>query len=115
MELRDLVRSMCFSCEAGSYEFRARNTSAAFCVHSHVSLHLSAQLTMGLALLIVVLKIVALVRKDDSYEDAARLWTRIFAINFAMGVVTGIPMEFEFGSNYSIAGMLSSAPFGLFH
>lgn len=59
------------------------------------------QLTMGLALLIVVLKIVALVRKDDSYEDAARFWTRIFAINFAMGVVTGIPMEFQFGTNWA--------------
>src|SRR6202008_2045210 len=59
------------------------------------------QLTMGLALLIVVLKIVALVRKDDSYEDAARFWTRIFAINFAMGVVTGIPMEFQFGMNWA--------------
>ena len=43
------------------------------------------QLTMGLALLIVVLKLVALVRQDDSYEDAARFGTRIFAINFAMG------------------------------
>jgi cytochrome bd ubiquinol oxidase subunit I len=59
------------------------------------------QLTMGLALLIVVLKIFALVRKDDSYEDAARFWTRIFAINFAMGVVTGIPMEFQFGTNWA--------------
>jgi cytochrome bd ubiquinol oxidase subunit I len=59
------------------------------------------QLTMGLALLIVVLKIVAIVRKDDSYEDAARFWTRIFAINFAMGVVTGIPMEFQFGTNWA--------------
>jgi cytochrome bd ubiquinol oxidase subunit I len=59
------------------------------------------QLTMGLALLIVVLKLVALVRQDDSYEYAARFWTRIFAINFAMGVVTGIPMEFQFGTNWA--------------
>jgi len=59
------------------------------------------QLTMGLALLIVVLKLVALVRQDDSYEDAARFGTRIFAINFAMGVVTGIPMEFQFGTNWA--------------
>ena len=63
--------------------------------------YLFPQLTMGLALLIVVLKIVALIRKDNSYEDAARFWTRIFAINFAMGVVTGIPMEFQFGTNWA--------------
>ena len=70
----------------------------AFTVTFH---YIFPSLTMGLALLIVVLKIVALVRKDDSYEDAARFWTRIFAINFAMGVVTGIPMEFQFGTNWA--------------
>ena len=70
----------------------------AFTVTFH---YIFPQLTMGLALLIVVLKIVALVRKDDCYEDAARFWTRIFAINFAMGVVTGIPMEFQFGTNWA--------------
>ena len=70
----------------------------AFTVTFH---YIFPSLTMGLALLIVVLKILALVRKDDSYEDAARFWTRIFAINFAMGVVTGIPMEFQFGTNWA--------------
>src|SRR5271154_5866860 len=59
------------------------------------------QLTMGLALLIVVLKSLALIKRDDSYGDAARFWARIFAINFAMGVVTGIPMEFQFGTNWA--------------
>ena len=49
---------------------------------------------MGLALLIVILKSVALWKQDESYSKAARFWARIFAINFAMGVVTGIPMEF---------------------
>ena len=70
----------------------------AFTVTFH---YIFPSLTMGLALLIVVLKILALVRNDDSYEDAARFWTRIFAINFAMGVVTGIPMEFQFGTNWA--------------
>jgi cytochrome d ubiquinol oxidase subunit I len=59
------------------------------------------QLTMGLALLIVILKTIAVVRDDESYHRAARFWTRIFAINFVMGVVTGIPMEFQFGTNWS--------------
>ena len=70
----------------------------AFTVTFH---YIFPSLTMGLALLIVVLKSIALFRQDDSYEDAARFWTRIFAINFAMGVVTGIPMEFQFGTNWA--------------
>jgi cytochrome d ubiquinol oxidase subunit I len=59
------------------------------------------QLTMGLALLIVVLKTMALRTGDEHYHRAARFWARLFAINFAMGVVTGIPMEFQFGTNWS--------------
>lgn len=63
--------------------------------------YLFPQLTMGLALLIVVLKSIALRSKDERYNQAARFWARIFAINFLLGVVTGIPMEFEFGTNWS--------------
>jgi cytochrome d ubiquinol oxidase subunit I len=63
--------------------------------------YLFPQLTMGLALLIVLLKAFALYKKDESYNNAARFWARIFAINFAMGVVTGIPMEFQFGTNWA--------------
>ena len=59
------------------------------------------QLTMGLALLIVVLKTVALVRHNERYNEAARFWAKIFAINFLIGVVTGIPMEFQFGTNWA--------------
>ncbi len=59
------------------------------------------QLTMGLALLIVLFKSLALRLGDESYNEAARFWARIFALNFAMGVVTGIPMEFQFGTNWS--------------
>ena len=59
------------------------------------------QLTMGLAPLIVVLKTLALRTRNPVYDDAARFWTRVFGINFVAGVVTGIPMEFEFGTNWS--------------
>jgi cytochrome bd ubiquinol oxidase subunit I len=59
------------------------------------------QLTMGLAPLIVVLKTLALRTGNPVYDDAARFWTRIFGINFVAGVVTGIPMEFEFGTNWA--------------
>ena len=70
----------------------------AFTVTFH---YLFPQLTMGLALLIVVLKTIAIRRNDERYERAARFWARIFAINFVLGVVTGIPMEFQFGTNWS--------------
>jgi cytochrome d ubiquinol oxidase subunit I len=63
--------------------------------------YLFPQLTMGLAFLIAILKVQALRTKDPRYDHAARFWTRIFAVNFAMGVVTGIPMEFQFGTNWS--------------
>src|SRR5712675_1069250 len=59
------------------------------------------QLTMGLALLLVYLKTKALRTNDEHYNRAARFWARIFGINFAVGVVTGIPMEFQFGTNWA--------------
>ncbi len=63
--------------------------------------YLFPPLTMGLALLIVVMKTIALSTGDEHYNRAARFWARIFAINFAVGVVTGIPMEFQFGTNWA--------------
>lgn len=63
--------------------------------------YLFPQLTMGLALLIVVLKTIALRTGDERYNVAARFWANIFAVNFLLGVVTGIPMEFQFGTNWS--------------
>jgi cytochrome bd ubiquinol oxidase subunit I len=72
-------------------------------------------LTMGLALFIAWLKTVSylgrqghripLLRKTEQeredYEAAARFWAKIFAVNFAVGVVTGIPLEFQFGTNWA--------------
>ena len=63
--------------------------------------YLFPQLTMGLAPLIVVLKTMALRTGNESYNRAARFWAKIFGINFLMGVVTGIPMEFQFGTNWA--------------
>ena len=63
--------------------------------------YLFPQLTMGLALLIVVMKALALKSRDARWNDAARFWIRIFGLNFAMGVVTGVPMEFQFGTNWA--------------
>jgi len=63
--------------------------------------YLFPQLTMGLALLIVALKTIAIRCRNEQYNEAARFWAKIFAINFLLGVVTGIPMEFQFGTNWS--------------
>ena len=70
----------------------------AFTVTFH---YIFPQLTMGLALLIFILKTLALRTGNDLYNRAARFWARIFGISFALGVVTGIPMEFQFGTNWS--------------
>lgn len=74
--------------------------------------YLFPQLTMGLALLIVGFKSLALWRRDESYNVIARFWGRIFAVNFAMGVVTGIPMEFQFGTNWSAFSRFSGEVVG---
>jgi cytochrome bd ubiquinol oxidase subunit I len=74
--------------------------------------YLFPQLTMGLGLLIVVLKTVALRTGSETWDRAARFWGRIFAINFVFGVVTGIPMEFEFGTNWARFSRLSGGVIG---
>jgi cytochrome bd ubiquinol oxidase subunit I len=72
-------------------------------------------LTMGLALMMAWLKTVSYLGREDhrlpllrkseeeraQYEGAARFWAKIFAVNFAVGVVTGIPLEFQFGTNWA--------------
>lgn len=63
--------------------------------------YLFPQLTMGLSLLIVYFKGQFLRTNDVKYNDSAKFWMKIFALNFAMGVVTGIPMEFQFGTNWA--------------
>src|ERR1043166_3173370 len=63
--------------------------------------YLFPQLTMGLAWFLVYWKWRALRTGDERYAAAARFWARIFGLNFAVGVVTGIPMEFQFGTNWA--------------
>jgi cytochrome d ubiquinol oxidase subunit I len=75
--------------------------------------YLFPQLTMGLAFLIFVFKVIALKRGDTRYHDAARFWARIFGINFVVGVVTGIPMEFQFGTNWSRFSDFSGGVIGI--
>src|SRR2546422_11758549 len=72
-------------------------------------------LTMGLGLFIAWLKTVSYAGREDRrfpllrktpaeralYESSARFWMKIFAVTFAFGVVTGIPLEFQFGTNWA--------------
>jgi cytochrome d ubiquinol oxidase subunit I len=70
----------------------------AFTVAYH---YIFPQLTMGLALLMVILKWRYLKTGDGVYNRSAQFWARIFALNFFLGVITGIPMEFQFGTNWA--------------
>jgi len=63
--------------------------------------YLFPQLTMGLAWFLVYWKWRALRTGEEKYHHAVRFWAKIFGLNFAVGVVTGIPMEFQFGTNWA--------------
>ncbi|HLZ36017.1 MAG TPA: cytochrome ubiquinol oxidase subunit I [Nitrospira sp.] len=63
--------------------------------------YLFPQLTMGLSLLLLYLRSKALVTGDGHDHHVARFWTKVFALSFAFGVVTGIPLEFQFGTNWA--------------
>ncbi len=76
---------------AGRWQF-------AFTIMFH---YLFPVLTMGLGVLIATLKTMHLLRRDERYGALARFWAKIFAVTFGMGVVTGIPMEFQFGTNWA--------------
>ena len=58
-------------------------------------------LTLGLALVMAIMETLYVVRKDDFWRKTAQFWMKIFAVNFAVGIATGIILEFEFGTNWS--------------
>jgi cytochrome d ubiquinol oxidase subunit I len=74
--------------------------------------YLFPPLTIGLGIIIAYLEGMFLWKKDQSYMDAARFWTGIFGINFAIGVATGIVMEFEFGTNWAMYSRFVGDVFG---
>ena len=63
--------------------------------------YLFPQFTMGVAWFVVMWKWRALRTGDSVHAEAARFWARLFGLAFAVGVVTGIPMEFQFGTNWA--------------
>jgi cytochrome bd ubiquinol oxidase subunit I len=74
--------------------------------------YLFPQLTMGLAWFLVYWKWRALRSGDERYNVAVRFWAKIFGLNFAVGVVTGIPMEFQFGTNWAAFSKYSGGVIG---
>jgi cytochrome bd ubiquinol oxidase subunit I len=74
--------------------------------------YLFPPVTIGLGLLMVVMEGLYLKTRDLLYEAMARFWTRVFAVNFAMGVATGIVMEFQFGTNWAAYSRFVGDVFG---
>src|SRR5215831_9251104 len=74
--------------------------------------YLFPPLSIGLGALMVIMEGMYLRTKDQQYETIARFWTRIFAVNFAMGVATGVVMEFQFGTNWSAYSRFVGDVFG---
>ena len=74
--------------------------------------YLFPPLTIGLGVVLVYLEGMFLRTRDPLYESAAKFWTKIFGLNFALGVVTGIVMEFEFGTNWAVYSRYVGDVFG---
>ena len=58
-------------------------------------------LTLGLAMVMAIMETIYVVKKDEFWKRTTQFWMKIFAINFAVGIATGIILEFEFGTNWS--------------
>jgi cytochrome d ubiquinol oxidase subunit I len=69
-------------------------------------------LSIGIGLLLVLFEGTYLKTKNEIYHELARFWTKIFALTFGIGVVTGIVMEFEFGTNWAVYSRYVGDVFG---
>lgn len=58
-------------------------------------------LTLGLAVIMAIMETIYVIKGDEFWKQTAKFWMKIFAINFAVGIATGIILEFEFGTNWS--------------
>ncbi len=69
-------------------------------------------LSIGLGLMLVLMEGAWLKTKNPVYHQMARFWTKVFALTFALGVATGIVMEFEFGTNWATYSRFVGDVFG---
>jgi cytochrome d ubiquinol oxidase subunit I len=93
-------------------EFDAANLSRAQFALTVMFHYLFPPLTIGLGVLMVVMEGMYLRTKDSHYEMLARFWTKIFAVNFAVGTASGIVMEFQFGTNWAVYSRYVGDVFG---
>jgi len=61
----------------------------------------SVPLTLGMAFLLAIMETVYVLSGKQIYKDMTKFWGKLFGINFALGVATGLTMEFQFGTNWS--------------
>ena len=66
----------------------------------------------GMGVVLVYLEAMFLRTREPVYEIAAKFWTSLYAVTFAMGVATGIVMEFEFGTNWAVYSKFVGDVFG---
>lgn len=69
-------------------------------------------LTIGLSIFLVIMEARWLITRQERYYHHARFWMRLFLLNFAVGVVSGIPLEFQFGTNWSAFSLAGGDIFG---
>src|SRR5215470_7363079 len=74
--------------------------------------YLFPPLTIGMGVVLVYLEAMFLRTRENTYETAARFWTSLYAVTFAMGVATGIVMEFQFGTNWAVYSRFVGDVFG---
>lgn len=70
-------------------------------------------LTLGLTYLLVIMETVYVMTGKEIYKDMTRFWGKLFGINFALGIITGLTMEFEFGMNWSYFSYYVGDIFGI--
>ncbi|TLM99403.1 cytochrome ubiquinol oxidase subunit I, partial [bacterium] len=58
-------------------------------------------LTLGLSIVVAIMETMYVTTNNENYKRMTKFWGKLFLINFAMGVVTGIVQEFQFGMNWS--------------
>ena len=74
--------------------------------------YLFPPLTIGMGIVLVYLEAMYLWTKEPIYETACKFWVKIFAVNFALGVASGIVMEFQFGTNWAVYSRFVGDVFG---
>lgn len=78
--------------------FHLARIQFAFTVSFHI---IFPAITIGLASFLAVLEGLWLKTRDNTYRDLYHFWSKIFAVNFGMGVVSGLVMAYQFGTNWS--------------